>query len=151
MGDRTNVTLNLAKCSLEKAKSLIDDIEGNQAEEWLIDGTDDEMISFSWDEVNYTDLGFENTLQENNIPYDKEWGDGHDFFAGEEYFRVDSNGETTMSTIENSSVGLIDFEKVKEASKKDIDAVKTLIADYETENYVMPWREQVKILAISSQ
>jgi len=151
MTDCTNVKLTLAKKSLEKATSLIDDLDGNESEEWVIDGTDIEMLSFNYDDVNYSQLGFEKVLQKNKIPYDKVWGDGDEYEAGEEFLRVDSNGETYICEIKTSTFGLIDFEKVKEAFKQSLDAMKSLISDYETENYVMPWREQVQLITNSGQ
>lgn len=153
MGDRTYVQLSLPKSCLEKAKKIVPDIEGQTAEEWRSPHDDEngvEMICFHYEEVNYANLEFEGLLQENKIPYDKEWEDGGDYKAGEETFRVDQNGNGILKEFESATFDMIPCAVVEDAAKKGIDAVNEMLAEHNRKFSSITWKEQMEILTASN-
>ena len=55
-----------------------------------------ELIQYQFDNCHYASIGTENEeiyLEQDKIPYDKEWPDGHEYRAGKRHLRVTQDGE----------------------------------------------------------
>lgn len=151
MGDRTYVKLSLPKACLNKAENVIPDIEGNNTKEWLTpcdNGGGVEMITFGYEEIDDAILGFEEVLMENKIPFNKEWEDGANYNAGEDVFRIGSNGEGVIKQFEPVTFDMIPLFEVKEAAKDGMKSINELLKKYDEKFSFTPWKEQMEILPI---
>jgi hypothetical protein len=87
MGDRSNVVIDIQDKNLsKKLNKLIDERYGMLENEGCSENN--LVSSFYFEECNYSEVGIENFLKENKIPFDKSWVGGSGYEDGFEYWRV---------------------------------------------------------------
>jgi hypothetical protein len=95
MGDRTSVNLTVRKDDLFKNQALFADAN-DQDTYGLSPSSSLLLVTLTYYDINFANLGFEGFLQENKIPYDKSWDNGDEFTCGTEYCRVLANGNVEV-------------------------------------------------------
>lgn len=111
MGDRTSVTLTFPQHWEEKVTQIIDYNTPN--ERWEETGA---LCVWSYEEVNYGELGFLSKLRDAGIAYTSKWDAGSEYGAGAEHHRFHPDGtEQNMQVYDadrnpelNSLLDLID-------------------------------------------
>jgi hypothetical protein len=126
MGDRTWVRLTIAKEHLDQLQVLDPDLP-ESTEDGFVHNKSVELLTFQFVEVNYGELGCEEKLQDAGIPYDKEWGSGGEYNAGETYFRITPSLEGDEFTLYEGQNGLDMDELI--ARLEDHDALKAYITE----------------------
>lgn len=133
MGDRTHVVLTVMSCHHDDVLKIFEKHSDN-----ITKGQ--EFSYFSFDEVNYGNLPWLDTLIETGIAYDSEWGHGAEYSSGMEFCRFTADGELQRNSFDDSSknpnldtlIGLID--KPKELRK--------YILEYKDKIIPLPWDNQ---------
>lgn len=117
MGDRTDVKIKVSRSTFNKHEKFFrsDEVDAESIDEEYCN----ETVSLHCSEVNYACWGsLEEFLKSNKIEFDKEWGAGSEYEAGEGFFRI-VNGEyreheiycTDSSTLETLKALLALHEK----------------------------------------
>ncbi len=148
MGDRTSVYLTVRKTDKEKVEAIIDEHSNGYDDVFEGDCPSDSTatIEYSFYEVNYANLDFENILRDRGIPYDKRWEQGGDYNAGNEVFRIDSDGESILKEFDENTEGMVPLDDVIKAF--ELNCVDRFIEQMKAEVNVISWEEQDKILSV---
>ena len=142
MGDRANVELYVRLADKEKVESLVNKFGGTDE---LDDGSVTGLVMWKFYDVNYTQLEFESTLQELSIPYDKHWGAGDEYPAGEGVFRIKADGEPELKEFSEGVRGMISLDDVKSALADG--TLPAYLAQAEEDASYISWEDQEIILA----
>lgn len=122
MGDRTNVEFYIR--SLKIPKEFIDESDTHSFERGVTYLEQDEANYGNWDEL-------EEYLKENEIEFDKYWGSGGDYTAGQAYARKTSKGYKYYEIYdeERRILGVLkELSKIKDP-KKLMTTIKTRIKE----------------------
>jgi hypothetical protein len=144
MGDRTSVTLTVRKADQKPVELLIENSGGfdDRFEGEQLSGPN--LIEYTFYEVNYGLLDFENELCKQNIPYNKSWDAGDDYPAGNEYHRIDGEGESIVKEFVAETEGLVSLEDVVKAIESS--NLDNFIAEKKDDFAVISWEAQEEIL-----
>ena len=142
MGDRANVELYVRLADKEKVESLVNKFGGTDE---LDDGSVTGYVHWYIYDVTQADLGFECTLYELLIPYDKVWGAGKQYPAGEEVFRIKADGEPELKEFSEGMRGMISLDDVKSALADG--TLPAYLAQAEEDASYISWEDQEIILA----
>ncbi|MEY8198482.1 MAG: hypothetical protein RPS47_04520 [Colwellia sp.] len=144
MGDRVDVSLTVRKADQKKVEEIIEEHAGSYDD--LTEGACPpnmvKIIEYNFYDVNYADLKIESILQENAIPYDKEWGQGGDYNPGSEIFRINEKGEFIIKKFEGNLMGMVALSDVINAF--EMNRVGEYIDRMKQEASVISWEEQEK-------
>lgn len=141
MGDRTSVELvTLAADDDIMVQTIGDELEGDEKESYRLDGVD--LICRSYYEVNYAELGFEEQLQNLNIPYSKHWATGGEYSAGESHLRIDNDGKQVLKEFYEGEVGVMPIEEVERGVHEGMDSMLALLHQYKEKHLVLGWETQ---------
>lgn len=136
MGDRTWVNIHIRKSDYDRI--VREDFEGSEdkfdSEIYVEEKEDshygDHIIQLYQSEVNYADWNdLESLLKDKQIEYNKDWGDGGEYSAGEAFFRIVKGkykGTEIYSSQQSELNVLNELSKLIEESK-DIKKVKSFI------------------------
>lgn len=136
MGDRTWVNIHIRKSDYERI--IREDFEGNEdkfenavyIEEKEESHYGDHIIQLYQSEVNYAEWSeLESLLKDKQIEFNKDWGDGGEYSAGEAFFRIVKGkyrGFEIYNTHQAEVNILVEINKLIEAGK-DIKNVKKFI------------------------
>lgn len=102
MGDRTTVTLSFLASQQEKLDSLLGKYEHPNCTDENIDGG--EIVNYIYDEVNYGELDFLDTLRDAGIAYNSRWDNGGGYTAGTTYCRFTENGDCVEKSIYDNEI-----------------------------------------------
>jgi len=105
-----------------------------------------ELIQYQFDNCHYASIGTENEeiyLEQDKIPYDKEWPDGHEYRAGKRHLRVTQDGEINKKEYREFKV-MVDVKDVEKALKQG--TLTDFLAEQKSLNAIMTWPEQEAIL-----
>jgi hypothetical protein len=138
MGDRTSVTITVRKKDYERLLAKEGESEANLREAIgadTIDDDDGEWVVFQGYEINYADWNeLQDILKENLIPYDKTWGTGDNYSAGESYARL-IDGKMQELEFQEDEMRLVEFLK----DLKDLPAEKIKEKVLEEYKRQFPW------------
>ena len=123
MGDRTDVTITLRKGDFEKVKEEL--VEETRNEEIVEDGG---IVTITGTEINYGEWPqIEDTLQKNEIEYDRWWGRGGDYDSGTAYYRKVKGKYKSFEIYEGEELVSQCLNRLLEESKKDPKKLITVI------------------------
>lgn len=135
MGDRTWVRLTVLTSQVEKVLEIADDPE-EDFEEDFEDGTS----TCQYNEVNYGNLAFLEELQKAGIPYDSNWGAGHEYTEGVEHCRYTPEGGIQTKDVYDNELNP-DIHKLLEILD-DHEKLKGYIVKHHEETTPLPWDNQ---------
>lgn len=99
MGDRTYASIAVPK-AFEEIVDLWNEAEGDVV---VKENSDESIVVYGDEQANYGNIDWlEGLLEENAVPYDKEWGRGCDYEPGVKKVRArrDGNGKLTVDILE---------------------------------------------------
>lgn len=141
MGDVTSVELSVRLADNDRVQVLIDK---KGSDELIDDGSSTGHVGWRFCDVNYAELGFENTLQDLLIPYDKFWESGCGYPAGEEIFRINADGEPELKKFAEGMRGMVSLNDVKSALADG--TLPAYLAQAEEDASYISWEDQEIIL-----
>lgn len=141
MGDVTRVELFVMFADEDRVQVLIDKNVGYELTDY---GSFTGHVGWSFCDVNDAELGFENTLQDLLIPYDKFWNSGCGYPAGEEIFRINADGEPELKKFAEGMRGMVSLNDVKSALADG--TLPAHLAQAEEDASYISWEEQEIIL-----
>jgi hypothetical protein len=138
MGDRTNVTLTVLSVDAERTEDIFLDAGWSAANS----DASDPLSTFDFEDVNYGDLTFLDTLAEQGIPCDSAWDSGGEHGAGTQSLRFTPEGEAIEKTVYDSehSVPLIDLLVVID----DPAALRQMVLHRQLYTTILPWDNQAE-------
>lgn len=98
----------------------------------------DELLTFEYDDVNYTNLGLEQAMQQQGIPFDKKWDHGDEYPEGILHLRFYSDGSAKIleKLSHNHLIGLKELQYAQKNNNID-----NLIHKYKELSDVMSWNK----------
>jgi hypothetical protein len=118
MGDRTTVRITVTKNTFKNNEKFFKSTDVGAD---YIDEDGDHLVTLEGYDINYGDWGtLEKFLKENEIEFDKWWGDGGEYSAGNAYYRFVDGKYTYHEIYENDESTLQELLHLKEEFKKDI-------------------------------
>jgi hypothetical protein len=139
MGDRTYVTLLLRREDLTRNQD-IDDLDVSDNPQADRNG----LVSLSFEEVNYAELGIEDELQRRMIPYDKEWDAGDEYPRGRECCRILRDGSLDVKEFIEGGEHTVDLSKVVNAYQSG--TIHSFLEEALASKSVLSWEDQEKIM-----
>lgn len=130
MGDRTTVEISIRKIDYNNLiKNRKEDFAAKHGIDEINSDIRPELVTFLGYEINYGEWdSLEGFLKDNNIEYDKSWGAGCEYQAGQSWYRIIDGGGSEFELYEGQEI-IRDFtEKLKE-SLDDPDNLKKLILE----------------------
>jgi hypothetical protein len=117
MGDRTTVRITVSKSTFKKHEDFFrsDKVGANGIDE------EDKLVVIEGYDINYAEWEeLENFLTENEIEFDKWWGDGGEYSSGNAYYRNIGGIYQNHEIYENEENTLHELINLKEEFDRDI-------------------------------
>ena len=140
MGDRTLVILEFP-AEFEKEVNAIIAAAHEEGENITPDAAAD-IISLSFEEVNYGELPFLPKMADAGIPYNSSWSSGSNYGAGTEYNRYTSEGCTVFLNVfdEDINPSIVALMTVIDEPIK----LQEMVRNHHRDTTPLPWDNQVE-------
>ena len=145
MGDRTSVMLQVLRVDADRAREIIEPIEGEADQEDDPDGTS-LLFDFHFNDVNYGNLNCLEDLQEAGIPHDSSWESGGDYGPGCQSCRFTDTGGMIVNSVAADEVGI--STAILMPHIDDHEKLKALIREHHGKVSNLPWDNQEEYAAL---
>lgn len=137
MGDRTWVELTIRATDKVEVVAIMAKADCEPDMEEVCEG----LVEFYFEQVNYAELPFEAALIDSLIEYDKKFGSGGDYNAGNQYGRIDAEGNYSVKEfIESPIEGMVSLVDVKQA-----------LADGKLAEQIARWEREITVEPLESE
>jgi hypothetical protein len=145
MGDRTTVKLVIRKADFLKYPTLFsENDEQEDGGQYGETKQPDLLVSLTYFDIDEAHLGFEDTLKQNRIPYNKSWGNGHGYTQGSEHYRILSDGLTETNRFVGVVRGAIDIDAAINAYQ--LGNITAFLVEQKNNSSIMSWDDQEIIM-----
>lgn len=142
MSDRTFVTLTILASDYAAARPLMVGYTACGESKLTIyeEGNPTVVTSFEFEEINYGELPFLNSLILAGIPFDSNWGDGSEYGAGTTSCRFTAEGVAQVKELYDSDASIELVELMERIEHPEL--LKQYIQDRVKSREVLPWKDQ---------